>query len=100
MTLEALASGLAVLAFDYAAARVHIANGEAGVLVACGDARAFVAQAIVLVASPGWRSAMRRQGRAAVTRVAWSHVVERFESALTGSPQHAEALASGEREAS
>ena len=32
VTLEAMASGLAVVAYDYAAARAHIAHGETGVL--------------------------------------------------------------------
>jgi glycosyltransferase involved in cell wall biosynthesis len=37
VTLEAMASGLAVVAYDYAAARVHIRSGESGVLVPCGQ---------------------------------------------------------------
>lgn len=55
VTVEALASGLAVVAFDYAAARVHIADELSGVLVPCGDARAFVTRAAALVGSSSTR---------------------------------------------
>ena len=46
VTLEAMASGLAVVAFDYAAARQHIANGENGFSVPFGEEDAFVAAAV------------------------------------------------------
>ena len=84
VTLEALASGLAVVAFDYAAARAHITHGESGVLVPCGDREAFVAQATTLVGSPSWLEAIRGRARPAISRLAWPNVVERFESILTG----------------
>src|SRR5262249_15493122 len=48
VTLEAMASGLAVIAYNYAAARMHIADGESGVLVPYGDARAFVNKTVEL----------------------------------------------------
>ena len=41
VTLEAMASGLAVIAYNYAGAKIHIANGETGVLVRFGDAKAL-----------------------------------------------------------
>lgn len=98
VTLEALASGLAVVAFDYAAGRAHITHGESGLLVPCGDRDAFVARAATLVGSPSWLAEIRRHARASIARVAWTQVVERFESILTGSPQHDAALASARRE--
>ena len=66
MTLEALASGLAVVAYDYAAARMHIVHGETGTLVPYGDAGAFVAGAAALARSPETLFEMRRQARASV----------------------------------
>ena len=36
VTLEAMASGLAVIAYDYAAARVHIENGTSGLAIPDG----------------------------------------------------------------
>ena len=41
VTMEALASGLAVIAYDYAAAHQHIVHGKSGWLVPFGDAKAF-----------------------------------------------------------
>jgi len=84
VTLEAMASGLAVIAYDYAAARVHIAHGETGVLVPYGDAEAFVASAVMLMREPLLLSRIRRQAREYITSVNWPRVVERFEAVLTG----------------
>src|SRR4029450_8189459 len=52
VTLEALASGLAVIAYDYAAARLHIKDGASGILIPYGDARAFVDEAATLAREP------------------------------------------------
>ena len=83
VTLEALASGLAVVAYDYAAAGMHIVHGETGTLVPYADARAFVAGAAALVGSPETVRQMRRQARASVASLEWARVVERFEALLT-----------------
>jgi glycosyltransferase involved in cell wall biosynthesis len=83
VTLEALASGLAVVAYDYAAAARHIRHEETGVLVPCGDARAFVREAAALAASPLVVQRMRRQARLAVAGLDWSRVIERFATSLT-----------------
>jgi glycosyltransferase involved in cell wall biosynthesis len=82
VTLEAMASGLAVVAYDYAAAGQHIADGETGTLVPYGDARAFVAGAAALVRRPEALARMRRQAREAIAPFAWERVVERFETLL------------------
>ncbi len=52
VTLEAMASGLAVVAYNYACAKLHITNGETGVLVKFGDANSFVGSACALVREP------------------------------------------------
>jgi glycosyltransferase involved in cell wall biosynthesis len=83
VTLEAMASGLGVVAYDYAAARRHIADGDTGVLVPYGRAVAFVEGARRLVGSPRELAAMRRRARAAVLVFDWPRVVERFEEILT-----------------
>ncbi len=87
VTLEAMASGLAVIAYDYAAARVHITHGETGVLVPYGDAKAFVASAATLMREPLLLNRIRRQAREYITSVNWPRVVERFEALLTGARQ-------------
>ncbi|MEP7044158.1 MAG: glycosyltransferase family 1 protein [Dokdonella sp.] len=50
VTLEALASGVPVVAYDYGAAREHIHDGNAGTRVPLGDADAFVAAAVAMAA--------------------------------------------------
>jgi len=82
VTLEALASGLVVVAYDYAAARMHIAPGQTGTLVPYGDAAAFVKGAAELLRSPDDLEEMRRRARESVARLGWDRVVERFEEIL------------------
>lgn len=84
VTLEAMASGLAVVAYDYAAAAQHVAAGESGVLAPRGDAAAFVARAAGLARSPAALAEMRRRARAHALTVDWTAVVDRFESVLLG----------------
>jgi glycosyltransferase involved in cell wall biosynthesis len=45
VTLEAMASALPVIAFDYGAAREHLRDGKHGAAVGCGDDEGFVAAA-------------------------------------------------------
>ena len=82
ITLEALASGLAVVAYDYAAARMHIVQGKTGILVPYGDAGGFVAAAAQLVREPQLLDAIRQQARTAVATVDWQRTIERFETLL------------------
>ncbi len=82
VTLEAMASGLAVVAYDDAAAHVHVESGVSGVLVAPGDASGFIAAAAALARAPEGLPAMRRRARLAMEAVGWSQVVERFEQLL------------------
>jgi len=82
VTLEAMASGLAVVAFDYAAAREHIVNGRNGRSVPTTDPSAFV-EAVAELASD--RLQTRRLGSAAretALVVDWNRIFERYESFL------------------
>jgi glycosyltransferase involved in cell wall biosynthesis len=82
VTLEALSSGLFVVAFDYAAARAHVRPGSTGVLAPLGDARAFVAAAARLAESPDRVQRAREAVRESVSHLDWARVVERFETLL------------------
>src|SRR5256712_13030027 len=84
VTLEAMASGLAVVAYDEAAARVHVENGVTRMLAPSGDARAFVDAAVGLARTPPPLPRMRRRARAAMEAVDLDHVVERVEHLLVG----------------
>lgn len=83
VTLEALASGLAVIAFDAAAAADYIAHGDNGMVVAPGDEQAFIE-------TLGRCAAMRREAFAALRERAretalqadWDKVLEGFEKQL------------------
>ena len=85
VTLEAMASGLVVVAYDYAAAKLHIRHGETGVLVPYGESKAFIDSATSLVWDTQTIYRMRRQAREYVVSIKWSQVVERFELLVTGS---------------
>jgi glycosyltransferase involved in cell wall biosynthesis len=83
VTLEAMASGLVVIAYDYAAAGMHISSGETGVLVPSGAPKAFVDAAAKLAQAPQSLRKIRQQARAYARSVDWPHVVEKFETLLT-----------------
>jgi glycosyltransferase involved in cell wall biosynthesis len=92
VTLEAMASGLAVVAYNYAAAKLHIKHDETGLLVPCGDSRAFIESAVLLAGHPHLLHKLRTQAREYTASLDWSHVVEMFESWLTGTPATNRAL--------
>jgi glycosyltransferase involved in cell wall biosynthesis len=81
VTLEAMASGLAVVAYNYAAARAHIRHGEHGLLAPYRNAGAFIEQAMTL-ARGGSLVRLRRGARQAATAAEWPRVVDRFERFL------------------
>ena len=82
VTAEAMASGLAVVAFDYAAAAALIRHGENGLLARFGDAEAFCALAAGLVADPAAIAALGAQARQAAAAHDWTRVVRQLESVL------------------
>jgi glycosyltransferase involved in cell wall biosynthesis len=82
VTLEAMASGLAVIAFDYAAAKIHIKHGETGLLVPYGDSKAFVDTSADLIREPRSLQKIRQQAREYAAALSWQHVVARFENLL------------------
>ena len=59
VTAEALASGLAVVAYDYAAARVLITDGQNGLLAPRGNPVAFIDTALRVAQDPKLRAALR-----------------------------------------
>jgi glycosyltransferase involved in cell wall biosynthesis len=87
VTLEAMASGLVVVAYDYAAARMHITDGQTGVLVPYGQSPAFVGAATKLARVPQSLAKIRRQAREYAATLDWSYVVERFAKILMGALQ-------------
>jgi glycosyltransferase involved in cell wall biosynthesis len=84
VTLEAMASGLVVVAYNYAAAHVHMRHGETGVLVPYGEPQAFVDAAVNLARVPQSLSTIRQHARTYAAALDWQCVVERFIAILTG----------------
>ena len=82
VTLEAMASGLAVVAYDYAAAREHVRSGDNGLLASFNQPAAFVAVAEHLVRQPDGLQAMRARAVSTAAAVAWSAVFREFETYL------------------
>jgi glycosyltransferase involved in cell wall biosynthesis len=82
VTLEALASGLLVVAFRSGAAAVHIEDSASGLLVEPGDEQGFIAAACALSQQFGWLTPMRERARDAGLAASWDSVLARFERAL------------------
>ncbi len=86
VTLEAMASGLPLVAFDYAAAAQHVRHGTHGLLAAFGQASDFAAMAGELAdvhsRQPGQFQAMRLDTRKAAESLDWRSVVQQLEAVL------------------
>lgn len=84
VTLEALASGLAVVAYDYAAAAVHMRSGENGFTAPIDDTGQFIRAAVSLVLDRARIAQFGHNARTTAEAIDWSDVVSEFESALMG----------------
>lgn len=82
VTLEAMASSLAVVAYDYAAARQYIRHNESGLLAPFNDAAAFVREARRLAAEPALVDRLRRAARATAKQLGWDRIAGDFEQVL------------------
>ena len=82
VTLEAMASGLAVVAYRYAAARQHIEHGVSGLLAESGDRAGFLAQAERLARDPALARELGRAARRAAEPVSWERITLDFEAVL------------------
>lgn len=85
VVLEAMASGLAIVAFDRGAAREHLVDGESALLIdpdAAGAPAAFVAAACLLAADSGLRRRLGQAAREAAEGLGWPEVLGRFEAQL------------------
>jgi len=82
VTVEAMAAGLAVVAYDCAAAEEVIRHGENGLKVAPEDEAAFIAEAASLAPAAALQ---RRLGSAAAARAAqlsWDAIIDGYERVL------------------
>ena len=85
---EAMASGLAVVGFDYAAAHQVVRHGDNGLLVPYGDNAAFCAAAQRLAGQGGWVRAMGEQARLTACQMDWGRIVEQIETVYVTAMSH------------
>jgi glycosyltransferase involved in cell wall biosynthesis len=83
VTLEAMASGLPVLAFDYAAAAELIRHPGDGLKIARGDEDGFVRSAAELAVDAARMKQMARRAREIALTHDWRHVNDAFAAALS-----------------
>lgn len=83
VTVEAMASGLATIAYDYAAARQHIRHEVNGLLAPFDDTGTFVAMAHGLVSDSERIGRIRSGARRTVESLTWDHIMGQMETVLT-----------------
>lgn len=86
VTLEAMASGLPLVAYDYAAAAQHVRHGVNGLLAGFGRTQEFTAMAKELAAKhasePQGFQAMGRNARLTAEALDWKCVVQQLETLM------------------
>ena len=82
VTTEAMASRLAVVAFDYAAARQHLRHRASALLAPFGAGAPFVEATQELAADPRLRGELREGAAAAARGLGWARVIDDLEATL------------------
>lgn len=82
VTLEALASGVATIAFDTGAAHEVLRDGVHGACLADGDGDALVAATVRIAADDALRASLRSNARGAVAHLDPARVAADFEAIL------------------
>lgn len=82
VTLEALASGLGVVAYDCAAANELIRDGDNGRVVPRDDSDAFIAAALELTRNPAMLTTLRQRAHASVRHLDWGHISNQLADVL------------------
>jgi glycosyltransferase involved in cell wall biosynthesis len=82
VTLEAMASGLGIVAYSYAAARQHLEHERSGLLAPFDDEAAFIAHAERMAREPALARRLGRAARSAAESLTWERIVGDFEKAL------------------
>ena len=95
VTLEALASGLLVVAFRSGAAAVHIDDCASGMLIEPHDEQGFIAGTCALAQQFRWLGMMRSGARRAGIAASWDAVINRFEFCLSDAAHAIEAPLAG-----
>ncbi len=78
VTLEAMASGLVVLAFNYAAAGQVIQNGVNGILADCNNPTSFINQSAQLLNAHHELDVLRKNARQTTLDLSWKSVTAKL----------------------
>lgn len=87
VTVEAMASGLAVIAYDYAAARQHIRHDINGLLAPFDNTEMFAIQASELVTDLARLKRLGSAARRSVESLTWDYIMHQLETVLLNTVQ-------------
>ena len=79
---EAMASGLVVLSYNYAAARQYLRSGENGFTATLGNEPAFLESARIAADRRDAWPAVRASARETALTITWDAIIDRFEAEL------------------
>jgi glycosyltransferase involved in cell wall biosynthesis len=82
VTTEAMASRLAIVAFDYAAARQYLRHRASALLAPFGAGAPFIEAAQELAADPRLRGELQEGAAAAARGLGWARVIDDLEATL------------------
>jgi glycosyltransferase involved in cell wall biosynthesis len=82
VVIEAMASGLAVLTYNYAAGKQFIHSGQNGYLVPLGDRQAFIKCTQEILNPESKIQSLRKAARATAEGYPWSNTIDRFSKLL------------------
>ncbi|MBU0654182.1 MAG: glycosyltransferase family 1 protein [Gammaproteobacteria bacterium] len=82
VVMEAMASGLPVVTFDYAAAREHIRNGENGMAAPLDDNAAFITASLALAKDAELRKRMGAAATETAHNLSWERVIQRLHNTI------------------
>ena len=82
VTVEAMASGLAVVTYDYAAGKAQIEHGVNGVLADFDQKTAFIQQTINLIRQPERVHSLGQAARNKAETLSWSYIIQRLETLM------------------
>lgn len=82
VTLEAMASGLVVIAYDYAAAQLYLEHDVSGLLAPYGDSATFNRLAAAVARDAARFAALRSRARAVAEGIKWEQVLSDLEAVL------------------
>jgi glycosyltransferase involved in cell wall biosynthesis len=84
VTLEAMASGVPTVAYDYGAAHEHLRHGEHGAALRNGDEAGFIDAAARIAGDDALRARMAHAGREAIAGLRPQQVAADFDALLHG----------------